>query len=295
MTQSGRPAAAPAAFVTPPAGLRHVVVDLFCGGGGAGVGYWLAGFDVVGIDIVAQPHYPFRQIVGDATDPVQVASVIAELGGSVTLVHASPVCKHWSRLTPSAFRHRHDASQLPRVVELVSSLRSGGLASHFVVENVPGAPLPSPIVLCGGAFGLGVRRHRLFECSFPMLIPPCVHDRQVVTVAGSWGGVGYGRPRVSAAAGRDAMQAPWMPWPELAQSIPPAYTKFLGEQVLGLVSRDESPSSAVTESTRCLSSLAPRCRCGQVLTSPVTGRWPLHCSHRCRQAAYRERQLACVT
>lgn len=275
---------------------RGAVLDLFCGGGGAGVGYWLAGFDVVGLDVVAQPHYPFRQLVGDATQPATVCDAITELGGSVALVHASPVCKHWSAITPAGLRHRHDESQLPRVLEGVASLVGAGLASHFVVENVPGAPVPDPVVLCGGAFGLGVRRHRLFACSFPVLVPPCVHDRPIVTVAGSWGGVGYGRPRVSARAAREAMGAPWMPWPELAQSIPPAYTEFLGHQlaqVLGLPSRDESG--------RRISSLAPRCECGQRLSSPATGRWPLHCSHACRQAAYRRRrasvtaQLASVT
>ena len=261
--------------------LRPTVIDLFCGGGGAGVGYWLAGFDVVGIDIVEQPHYPFRQIVGDATRASVVRDAITELGGSVTLVHASPVCKRYSQITPAAFRHRHP-DQLPGVVDLVSSLTSDRLASHFVVENVPGAPVPEPFVLCGGAFGLGVRRHRLFACSFPVLVPSCVHAGPVVTVAGTWGGVGWGRQRVSAAEGRAAMGIPWMPWPQLAQSIPPDYTKFLGEtllEVLGVTSRDES--------RRRLSSLAPRCGCGRRLIPPPTGRWPKHCSQACRQAAYR--------
>lgn len=274
---------------------RPTVLDLFCGGGGASVGYWLAGFDVVGLDIVAQPHYPFRQLVGDATRPAVVGDAITELGGSVTLVHASPVCKHWSAVTPAGFRHRHDESQLRRVVDAVTSLVGAGLASHFVVENVPRAPVPDPIVLCGGAFGLGVRRHRLFACSFPVLVPPCVHDRPIVTVVGSWGGVGYGRPRVSAATAREAMGVPWMPWPELAQSIPPAYTEFLGRQLAQILGLGD-------ESSRRISSLAPRCECGQRLSSPATGRWPLHCSHACRQAAYRRRrasvtaaQLACVT
>jgi DNA (cytosine-5)-methyltransferase 1 len=112
-------------------------------------------------------------------------------------------------------------------------------------------------------------------------------------MAGSWGGVGWGRERVTAAAGRDAMQLHWLPWPELAQSIPPAYTEFLGEHVLGLSSRDAITSSDGTR--RRLSSLAPLCRCGQRLSSPLTGRWPFHCSHACRQAAYRERRLASVT
>lgn len=253
------------------------------------MGWWLAGWDVVGVDWRPQQHYPFPFVEADVmaldlgalVDSVRPARV-----GSV-IVAASPPCQRWSTATPAGLRHAHPDLVTPmrrRLSSLVASSRIDG----FVMENVPGAPLVNAVQICGGGLGLGVRRHRLFESSFPLWGVPCAHGRRVVSVVGGYGGPRRGR-YVTADEGREAMGAPWMPWPALTQSIPPAYTEFLGRQVaeaLGLRSRDDSPS---TSGNRHVEQLRPRCFCGVELVASVTGRWPLHCTHACRQRAYRRR------
>ena len=140
------------------------------------MGYWLAGFDVVGVDIEPQKRYPFRFIQADAlTFPLS----------GFDLIHASPVCKGYS-----ATAVLNDASH-PRQIEAVRE-RLAGSGIPYVIENVPGAPLRSPVMLCGAMFaGLRVYRHRLFEASFPIPAPPEPEHR--------WPLAKMGRP---AAAGR---------------------------------------------------------------------------------------------
>ncbi len=121
------------------------------------MGYWLAGFDVVGVDIEPQSRYPFRFIQADAlTFPLS----------GFDLIHASPICKSYS-----ATAVLNDASH-PRQIEAVRE-RLAGSGVPYVIENVPGAPLRSPVMLCGAMFpGLRVYRHRLFEASFRIPAPP---------------------------------------------------------------------------------------------------------------------------
>jgi len=106
----------------------------------------------------------------------------------------------------------------------------------WVIENVPGAPMRADFVLCGSMFGLGVRRHRWFECSFPVLpwVQSCDHSRRTLCVVGHGGGSGKGTKvnRWKVADGREAMGIEWMTRDELAQAIPPAYTEFIGTQLL---------------------------------------------------------------
>lgn len=136
-------------------------------------------------------------------------------------------------------------------------LEASGLP--FVIENVPGAPLRADIVLCGSMFGLGVRRHRLFESSVPLSAPPCRHADQdaaspgypvkryhsgrpvvcrspVIGVFG--GGKGLGRGEVE--LWRAAMGIGWMSRRELAEAIPPAYTRHIGRQLLAVYRRSVS-------------------------------------------------------
>ncbi|MDE3197585.1 MAG: DNA cytosine methyltransferase, partial [Acidobacteriota bacterium] len=146
------------------------LLDLFCCAGGAGAGYGRAGFEVVGVDLKPQPRYPFefRQADALALDSDFIASFDA--------IHASPPCQSYSDLA----KRNGNAHEWPRLVEPVRRmLQQSGLP--YIIENVEGAPLLNPVVLCGTMFrGLRVLRHRLFESNFPIIAPlhgrhPLVH------------------------------------------------------------------------------------------------------------------------
>ena len=206
------------------------LLDLFCGAGGAGEGYRRAGFEVVGVDIAPQPNYPFKFHQGDALD------FIAENAGRFDAIHASPPCQRYSTAT-GAGRNKH-----PDLVDPTRrALAATGLP--WVIENVPQAPLVAPVLLCGSAFGLKVRRHRHFEANWPLRGAECHHSEQGRPV-GVYGqhpdrrqyfrpdGTQRGTKATSLAHGRRAMGVQWMTWPELAESIPPAYTEHIGRQLL---------------------------------------------------------------
>lgn len=212
------------------------LLDLFCGAGGAAMGYYQAGFDeIVGVDINPQPNYPFTFIQGDALNPPVDLSVF-------DLIHASPPCQAYSALKGLLSHPRS---------ELIDEVRRLVAAYPYVIENVVGAPLIDPVVLCGSSFGLRVWRHRLFEMSHPpVLTPPCSHVSfpKPLDVTGTGGpsyqprkkpGGGVSRKPANLATARAAMGIEWMSRRELAEAIPPAYTKFLGEQFLAQVSTKE--------------------------------------------------------
>ena len=208
---------------------RPRLLDLFCGAGGAAVGYYRAGFDVVGIDIARQPRYPFPFIQGDALKPpVRLEDFDA--------IHASPPCQKYS-WAARRWREVERVDLLPATRELLTA--SG---KPWVIENVIGAPLDNMLTLCGTQFGLDVLRHRRFESSFLLFGPgACSHNGTVrkgryVTVAGHGGENAKGR------GGRQhkqqAMGIDWMSDGELNEAIPPAYTAFLGRQLLSVVSEE---------------------------------------------------------
>jgi DNA (cytosine-5)-methyltransferase 1 len=213
------------------------ILDLFCGAGGAGAGYNQAGFEVVGVDIKPQPHYPFSFIQADALklDRKFIAKFDA--------VHASPPCQSYSDLA----KRNKNADKWPRLIEPIRELLiESGLP--YVIENVEGAPLRDPAILCGTMFPqLRVIRHRLFEANFLILVPshgnhPLVHTfdkrknhygktdewKDFVQVTG--GG------NCTLAAAREAMGIDWMTKTEINEAIPPAYTCFIGEQLLQYLS-----------------------------------------------------------
>lgn len=208
---------------------RPRLLDLFCGAGGAAMGYYRAGFDIVGVDLEPQPLYPFSFIRADAmTYPLDGFDVI----------HASPPCQAYCPL--SAIRAA--AKMRPRLIEPIRE-RLIAAGSAYVIENVGGAPLQG-VLLCGSVFGLRVRRHRLFESNVHLWAPAPRHQhaKQGRTV-GVYGHQGSGslRPRkhggsfiraVNAADAGDALGIDWMPWKSLTQAIPPAYTEFIGKQLL---------------------------------------------------------------
>ncbi len=215
------------------------LLDLFCGAGGAAVGYHQMGFEVVGVDIAPQPNFPFAFIQADVLglQPAFLAAFDA--------IHASPPCQAYSDL---AARNRN-GDAWPKLIEPVRDMLVA-IGKPYVIENVEGAPLRDYVVLCGTMFpGLRVLRHRLFEANFAMHPPrhgihPKVHthdrrkahfgktDERYDFVQVTGGG------NCSIGAAREAMGINWMTKRELNESIPPAYTRFVGGILLSKLMAD---------------------------------------------------------
>jgi len=220
---------------------RLVLLDLFCCAGGAGEGYRRAGFDVVGVDIEPQPNNPHRFIQADALEYLEAH------GSEYDFIHASPPCQSFT-----AYRRKgHGVGDgyenlIPRTREL---LKASG--KPYVIENVQGAPLENPTMLCGSSFGLDVRRHRMFETSFPVLAPMCWHARQEPRFAQATNRknerktVEVGVWRIPVDVQSAAMGIDWMTVEELSQAIPPAYTEFLGGEFLKQNAGAQPPTSRV--------------------------------------------------
>jgi len=204
------------------------LLDLFCGAGGAGMGYSRAGFDeIVGVDIKAQPRYPFTFVRGDALNPPLRLE-------DFDVIHASPPCQ--AHTTLRAVDKRDYADLIPATRALL--IASG---RPYIIENVPGAPLVDPIRLCGAMFnGLRVYRHRLFESN--MQLPEPGHPKGLHKIRAT--GTQRGRKAHYASGGfititgdvgtycGDAMEIDWMNGNELSQAIPPAYTIWIGYFVI---------------------------------------------------------------
>ncbi len=216
-----------------PGTLRPKILDLFCCAGGAGMGYYRAGFDVFGVDIKPQPNYPFEFLQADAL------SLGEEFIRRFDAIHASPPCQSYSDLA----KRNGNSDAWPRLVEPVREmLKRSGLP--YVIENVEGAPLLSPVTLCGTMFpGLRVLRHRLFEANFLILAPPHGAHPKVHTFDKRKSHYGKtndmldfvqvtGGGNCTIAAARDAMGIDWMTKNEMNEAIPPAYTQFIGQQLM---------------------------------------------------------------
>lgn len=214
---------------------RPLLLDLFCGAGGASVGYHRAGFDVIGIDVASQPNYPFRFIQADALLFLEFGAPLQ--GIYPDAVHASPPCHDHSRYT-SRWGLDGTGYLLPSTRKLLSET---GLPC--VIENVPGAGMRADYKLCGCYFNLpGLRRQRWFETSWQgsASFPAHNHDDRTVTVTGHPGGSsrrdgtrGFG----SFSDWKRAMDIDWMKIDEITQAIPPAYTEFIGGQLLQALER----------------------------------------------------------
>lgn len=223
----------------PAVGDKPKLLDLFCGAGGAGYGYHLAGFEVTGVDITPQPNYPFRFIQADALDfPVD----------GFDAVHASPPCQKYSTLSK---RFRTDRLHTyPDLIEPArQKLEVSGLP--YVIENVSGAPLEAPVLLCGSQFGLttywpgvgkaGLQRHRNFELH-GFTAPGAGkhdHDYYAIPVYGytnTNGTVIFKGKGFHGESFRDLrrmiMGIDWMEHEELNEAIPPAYTKHIGKYLI---------------------------------------------------------------
>lgn len=210
------------------------LLDLFCGAGGAAMGYHRAGFDhIVGVDIEPQPHYPFEFVQRDALYMRRI------FDDSWDLVHASPPCQRFSDL---AHRNGNRDAHPDLIAPTRALLEASG--RPFVIENVEGAPLHDPVLLCGTMFdGLRVIRHRLFETSFPVVQPPHPPHPLVFTYdkrKAHYGRLDQDTAFVQVTGGgnatvvnkRAAMGIDWMRGAELNEAIPPAYSQFIGEAFL---------------------------------------------------------------
>jgi DNA (cytosine-5)-methyltransferase 1 len=226
---------------------RPLLLDLFCCAGGAAAGYVQAGFEVVGVDIQPQPHYPFAFVQADA-----LAFLDHEDLSGFAVIHASPECKAYTNC---------NLSPRENYQKLISQVRARLIASGkpYIIENVRGATkqneLHASLMLCASMFGLPMQRHRYFESNAWLYPPlPCDHRKATIAVYGHsvWDSARPGTQRrdgrarpdsVSIEVGRAAMQCPWMNIEELAEAIPPAYTRWIGTQLLDVLAYRHSNKS----------------------------------------------------
>jgi DNA (cytosine-5)-methyltransferase 1 len=202
------------------------VLDLFCGAGGASQGLHLAGFELTGVDIKDQPNYPFNFIKADASQ--------FDLSG-YDFIWASPPCQAHSSLNNVNKKFYQDFIPIIR-----SKLQASG--KPYVIENVKGAPLINPTILCGSSFGLNVWRHRLFESNFLIRPIGCQHKLfpKPIDVTGTGGYIphrvnpngGNSRKPRNMKEASEAMGIDWMTRKEISQAIPPAYSQYIGKELL---------------------------------------------------------------
>jgi len=209
---------------------RPRLLDLFCGAGGAAMGYHQAGFEVVGVDIAPQPRYPFEFHQADAmTFPLD----------GYDAIHASPPCQSYSDL-----RAVHQDRIYPDLLTPII-MRLRAQAAPWVVENLDFAPFPPDarsVQLCGSSMGCWrLRRHRWFTGFVPVLVPGCEHWRwggsPPIGVYGDGGKKGNRGYRGTAGERRRAMGIDWMTRAELSEAIPPAYTRFIAGELLAHLER----------------------------------------------------------
>ena len=208
------------------------------------MGYHRAGFDVVGVDIEPQPNYPFEFVEADivAWAPhlwMRHVDVVYEFDA----IHASPPCQAFTTMNNRWGSRSPDLISVTRDLALEAGL-------PYAIENVPGAlrALRNPVRLTGESFGLGVHRPRLFETSWLLLVPsPLRRQPDPAAVYGKndqrrlWTRTNGSELRaatleqVSVAMGID-----WMTWDEICEAIPPAYTEFIGTQLLAYLRREQA-------------------------------------------------------
>lgn len=234
---------------------KPLLLDLFCGAGGAGEGYHRAGFRVVGCDLNPKPlrHNPHECYQGDA---LAVLDTLLDGGmwngyrlSDFSVIHASPPCQDYS-VGRNYNGRESKPHNFPRLIEPTRDrLISSGLM--WVLENVVGASeLLNPLTICGTALGLRVQRHRRFESSHLVFgVGPCRHRPFDVSVrrhrcdylgayqtAITAKGKAVRRPPTCPITdARAAMDIDWMTSDELGEAIPPAYTEWLGRQLLAAI------------------------------------------------------------
>lgn len=212
---------------------RPRLLDLFCCQGGASRGYVDAGFDVVGVDIDPQPRYPYEFVQGDAID------YFKDHCHEFDAWHASPPCQAHTKAQKIQGNEHIDLIPPTRWMFSTANEILGARGSRpipYVIENVPGSPLIDPVELCGEMFGLETYRHRLFETNWALKAPEHPEhvarttkmgrapvDGEYMHIVGNFSGV---------QRGREVMGMPWANRDGLREAIPPAYTEYIGRQLI---------------------------------------------------------------
>lgn len=225
--------------------MGHKLLDLYCCAGGAAVGYHRAGFEVTGVDLHWQRRFPFRFIWNDALAYMRLHK--DEILETYSAIHASPPCQDYSTLTQG---NRMRVDWWDRHTDLIDATREGlnDIGLPWVLENVPASWIRPDIALCGEMFGLGVIRHRYFELGFWRPMETIEHREHRGPVQGWRHGrfvqgpyfqvYGQGGGKGTLADWSQAMGIDWMTRAELVEAIPPAYTEWVGGELLKWVNRN---------------------------------------------------------
>ncbi|UCH36019.1 MAG: DNA cytosine methyltransferase [Armatimonadota bacterium] len=227
--------------------MRPRLLDLFCGAGGAAMGYHRAGFEVYGVDIHPQPHYlesgATALIQSDALAYLRALIEWQPKIGEWDAIHASPPCQAYTRKAADWGRKRnHWTEHLDLLGPTRELLRATGLP--YVIENVPGAPIDAQLELCGTHFGLRIIKHRLFEANWPLPMAPASCDHR--DVYNPWSGKGRSADQL-----REAQGTPWIPMSggasrkagvtgDLFNAIPPAYTEHIGRALMAYLAAERA-------------------------------------------------------
>lgn len=227
---------------------RYKLLDLFCKAGGAAEGYHRAGFDITGVDIEPQPNYPFEFVQMDAIEFLRIHDL-----SEFDAIHASPPCQAHTRArllskARNGGKYPDHPDFIPQTREILRKI-----GKPYIIENVAGAPLENPISLSGSQFkNLYTQRKRLFESNIELKEP---EQRPVqkrtptagngfgedgfISICGSGGVHGMNQKQIVLYWGFALGGIDWMTRAELAEAIPPAYTEFIGKQIIEYLKKTE--------------------------------------------------------
>jgi len=222
--------------------LKPKLLDLYCGAGGCAAGYTKAGFEVVGVDIAPQPNFLYKFIQADALEVLIDREFIYQFD----FIHASPPCQRYSR-AKALSRARNDG-RYGKHPDLIHETREllRETDKPYVIENVAGSPLVNPLKLFGSQFkNLYTQRERWFESNIPLIEPETLRKKMktpsagngigedgAISICGSGGVRGLNAKQIVLYWGFAMGGIDWMTRKELAEAIPPAYTEFIGKQVM---------------------------------------------------------------
>lgn len=236
------------------------LLDLFCKAGGCSKGYHDAGFEVVGVDIMPQPNYPYKFYQCDALEVLKDKGFISQFD----VITASPPCQHYTKMQHMA--QARNGGQYGDHPDLIAPTRELLITTRkpYVIENVSGAPLINPLKLYGSQFkNLYTQRERWFESNVPLQAPETpkssmktpsagngMGEDGSISICGSGGVRGLNSKQIRLYWGFALGGIDWMSREELAEAIPPAYTYFIGLQLKDYL-QNEKDKKAGFEIVQC--------------------------------------------